>query len=164
LELPKTTAGSVVDHTRSQWSLREMLSLYDRQFVQNAYIVLLKRDPDMDGLGNRLQQLRVGSLGRIEILFRLRYGAEGKLHKVRVKGLVKGFLIERLCRIPLLGYFVRLLRAFFYLPQLQRDTEEIKGLIAMLKNDSDDKADIIVDFQNTHFSRLAKISSGKRIQ
>lgn len=164
LQLPNTTVTIVSDRGNSPYTLGEMLSLYDRQFIQGAYLVLLKRDPDTDGMNDRLRRLREGSLSRVELLFRLRFGPEGKISAVKVKGLFKAFIIDRLSRIPILGYGVRFFRALLYLPYLQQDTEELRGLIAMLKNDSDGKIETIVEFQNTQFSKLSRISSDKEIQ
>ena len=50
------------------------------------------------------------------------------------------------------GYFWALL----CLPRMQRDIEEIRGLIARQKNDSDDKDRAIVDFQNEKFDKIIR--------
>ena len=144
------------DSERKTWPLSELLRFYDRQFVQNAYLILLKRDADIDGLNARLHMLHSGETSRVEILFRLRYGPEGKQHKIVVKGLLRAFLIERLCRIPVIGTIPRYLRALLYLPRMQRDIEELRGLIAMQKNDSDDKSQAIAEFQNEHLAKIIR--------
>lgn len=155
LQLPQG-GGAVVggNYQRRQWSLGELLAFHDRQFVQNAYLVLLKRDADVEGLTARLQMLHSGTMTRLEVLFRLRYGPEGKQHGTRVEGLLRAFLIERLCAVPVLGALPRYLRALLYLPRMQRDLEQLRALVAMQKNDSDDRDRAIVDFQNTHFTRI----------
>tara|TARA_R110001592_G_scaffold215025_2_gene468297 strand:+ start:72688 stop:73278 length:591 start_codon:yes stop_codon:yes gene_type:complete len=144
------------DYQRQQWSVGELLGHYDRQFVQNAYLVLLKRDADIEGLNARLQLLHTGAATRLEILFRLRYGPEGKQQKTVVKGLLRAFAIERLCRIPVLGLVPGYLRALLYLPRMQRDIEQLRGLIAMQKNDVDNKSQVIVDFQNEHLEKIIR--------
>ncbi len=144
------------DYQRQQWSLGELLGYYDRQFVQNAYLVLLKRDADVEGLNARLHMLHTGETSRLELLFRLRYGPEGKQHRTVVKGLVRAFAIERLCRLPVIGVIPRYLRALLYLPRMQRDIEQLRGLIAMQKNDLDDKSQGIVDFQNEHLEKIIR--------
>jgi len=142
------------DDRRDNWSVVELLKFYDRQFVQKAYLALLKRDADVEGMTHRLQQLQAGDLSRVELLFRLRYGAEGKEHKVRVSGLIPAFVMEKICRVPVVGVIPAYLRALFRLPRMHRDLEEIRGLIAMQKNDSDDMDRAIVDFQ---YRELGKI-------
>lgn len=144
------------DYQRQQWSVGELLGYYDRQFVQNAYLVLLKRDADVEGLNARLHMLHTGETSRLELLFRLRYGPEGKQHRTVVKGLVRAFAIERLCRLPVIGVIPRYLRALLYLPRMQRDIEQLRGLIAMQKNDLDDKSQGIVDFQNEHLEKIIR--------
>ena len=69
------SAGSVGrDYQRQRWNVGELLAYYDRQFVQNAYLVLLKRDADIEGFNTRLHTLHTGQTTRLEQLFRLRYG------------------------------------------------------------------------------------------
>ena len=144
------------DYQRQRWSVGELLGYYDRQFVQNAYLVLLKRDADVEGLNARLHMLHTGKSSRLELLFRLRYGPEGKQHKTVVKGLVRAFVIERLCGVPVIGVIPRYLRALLYLPRMQRDIEQLRGLVAMQKNDLDDKDRAIVDFQNEHLAKIIR--------
>ena len=150
-------AGAVGrDYQRQRWSVGELLGYYDRQFVQNAYLVLLKRDADVEGLNARLHMLHTGKGSRLELLFRLRYGPEGKQHKTAVTGLVRAFVIERLCGLPVIGVIPRYLRALLYLPRMQRDIEQLRGLVAMQKNDLDDKDQAIVDFQNEHLAKIIR--------
>lgn len=155
LQLPGTSDSPVRDYQRQHWSLAELLAYYDRQFVQNAYLVLLKRDADVEGLTQRLNKLHTGEMSRLEVLFRLRYGPEGKEYKTRVRGLLPAFLLERVCRIPVLGLLPSFVLALVRLPRMKRDIEEIRSLMAMQRNDSEDKSRAIVDFQNSELSRLA---------
>ena len=156
LQLDASTDVVGRDYQRQQWSVGELLAYYDRKFVQNAYLILLKRDADVAGLNARLHMLHKGELTRLELLFRLRYGPEGKQHNTVVKGLVRAFAIERLCRVPVIGIIPRYLRALFYLPRMQRDIEQLRGLIAMQKNELDDKDQSIVDFQNAHLDKIIR--------
>ena len=156
LELGGPSSGEAVDFRRQDWSLAELLCFYDREFVQNAYLVLLKRNCDAEGLEGRLTMLQTGALSRVELLFRLRYGPEGKQHKTRVRGLTRAFMVDRLCRIPVIGLLPRYLRALVRLPAMQRDIEVIRGLIAMQKNDSDERDRKIVAFQNTELEKLRR--------
>ena len=156
LQLPHGGAAVGRDYQRQRWSVGELLAYYDRQFVQNAYLVLLKRDADVEGLTGRLRQLQSGAMTRLELLFRLRYGPEGKQHKTVVKGLLRAFAIERACRVPVLGVIPRYLRALVYLPRMQRDIEELRGLVAMQKNELDERDRAIVDFQNEQLANIVR--------
>jgi len=108
----------------------------------------------MEGLNSRLHKLQAGEMTRLEVLFRLRYGPEGREFGTRVRGLLRAFLLERVCRVPLLGVIPRYLLALFRLPRMQRDIEEIRGLMAMQKNDANDRLQAIVDFQNNEFDKI----------
>ena len=156
LQLDETATEVGRDYQRQTWSLDELLGYYDRQFVQNAYLALLKREVDPDGLKSRLHVLRTGQASRLELLFQLRYGPEGRQHKTVVKGLQRARVIERLYRLPVIGLIPRYLHALFYLPRMQRDMEELRGLIAMQKNDLDDKNQAIVDFQIEYLGRIVR--------
>ncbi|MEM1154895.1 MAG: DUF4214 domain-containing protein [Pseudomonadota bacterium] len=158
MQLAKRDNAIARDYQRQAWVLAELLTEYDKRFVQDAYLVLLKRDADTEGLNSRLHMLHTGECSRIEILFRLRYGAEGKQHSTVVKGLMRAFLFERICRIPVLGVAPRLLRALLYLPNLQRDLEELRGYVAMQANHLENNDREIVDFQNAQFSNLLRRS------
>jgi hypothetical protein len=156
LQLPGGSLSVGREYQRNDWAVGELLEYYDRQFVQNAYLVLLKRDADLEGLNHRLHGLHVGEWSRLELLFRLRYGPEGKQYKVRVSGLLRAFAVERLCALPVIGLFPSYLWALLRLPRMQREIEELRGLIAMQKNDSDDKARAIVDFQNEELAKIIR--------
>ncbi|MEM6579947.1 MAG: DUF4214 domain-containing protein [Pseudomonadota bacterium] len=158
MQLTKRDNAIARDYQRQTWTLAELLTEYDSRFVQNAYLVLLKRDADADGLNSRLNMLHTGECSRIELLFRLRYGAEGKEHGTAVKGLIRAFLFERICRIPVLGVAPRLLRALLHLPNLQRDLEELRGYVAMQANHLENNDREIVDFQNDQISNLLRRS------
>ena len=154
LQLPAAAASPGRDYQRQQWRLAELLEYYDRQFVQRAYLVLLKRDADVEGLNGRLRLLQSGQMSRLELLFRLRFGPEGKVHKTLVRGLVPAFLLERICRVPIVGLIPRYLKALYRLPRLQADIEQLRAQLAMHKNDSDHRDRSIVDFQNEQFEKL----------
>ena len=74
LQLAGAAAAVGRDYQRQRWSVGELLAWQDRQFVQNAYLVLLKRDADVDGLNARLQLLHSGRKSRLELRFGLRSG------------------------------------------------------------------------------------------
>jgi hypothetical protein len=154
LQLPETSHS--LQEWRNHWSLSELLACYDRDFVQGAYFALLRRDPDMEGLQSRLRMLQSGEISRVELLFRLRYGPEGRNHRVRVPGLLKAFLIERAGRIPLAGIPIRYAVALARLPRMQRELEQVRGLMAMYKNDSDARDRTLAEFQNTELGRIIR--------
>lgn len=97
------------------------LSLYDdEEFIENAYIAVLRHRPDPQGKKEYLERLRRGC-SKFEIILRLRLSAEGRSQKAKISGLIRGLASEILCRIPLLGYFFRALIQFWKLPGTVRE-------------------------------------------
>lgn len=147
LELPPRPLPHI-DPGRKKYRLGELTAFYDRDFLMLAYLAVLGREPDTRGLDSRLRQLREGQMSRVELLMRMRYGAEGKARAVSIAGLHRAFALDRLYAVPVLGFFARGLRALVYLPRLLRDLEEMRGAMAMHRNDVDDRLSLIVDHQN----------------
>ena len=148
----RSAASSAVrnlDYRRQDWRLQELMRFYDRQFVQAAYLVLLKRDCDAEGMSDRLGKLRSGDLSRLGLLFRLRYGPEGKEHATRIRGLLVAFAVDSLCRVPVLGLVPRTIQGLIHLPGLQRDLEELRALLAQHENDAHDPDGVPMDLRKT---------------
>ena len=156
LELASGIAAEEIDYQRQTWSLRELLCFYDRQFVHNAYLVVLKRDCDIDGLTSRLAMLRSGEVSRIELLFRLRYGPEGKQQGAHIKGLIPAMVLDKLCRIPVVGILPRFLRALVRLPGMQQDMDDIRSLIVRYKYESEETDKMIMENQYREIERLRR--------
>jgi SAM-dependent methyltransferase len=99
----------------SSW---DSLLLYsDGEFVRQAYLLVLAREPDPLGGGNFLRLLREGRMSRIEILGSLRYSPEGRRKKIRVDGLFWRFAMNLLYKIPVFGYWLKLAITLLRIPQ-----------------------------------------------
>lgn len=72
----------------NDFSIDDFIKWDDIDFVRKAYLGILKRDPDWEGLSMYLQRLRGGELGKESILARLRFSREGMERGVRIRGLV----------------------------------------------------------------------------
>ena len=81
----------------SPWSYAELLGGDDETFARKAYLTLLGREPDPEGLANCLDHLRAG-LPRPLILGGLRYSPEGRRHGAQVSGLWPRYVGLRLLR------------------------------------------------------------------
>ncbi|MFT3791168.1 MAG: methionine biosynthesis protein MetW [Rudaea sp.] len=103
-----------------RFHLNDFLALHDANFVDAAYRGILVRDADPQGRDHFLASLRAGSLGKIEILGRLRYSPEGRRHGVVVRGLLPAFAAQAACRVPVLGGFVAFALALLRLPRFAR--------------------------------------------
>ena len=88
------------------YSLNEFLQFHNTDFVKNAYLTLLCREPDPDALQYYSTRLSQGSLTKVDILGRLRYSREGRLTHKKIKGLLVPFIIQLTYHIPILGHFL----------------------------------------------------------
>lgn len=103
---------------REQYQLSDLLGFHDEAFVRNAYKVILRREPDDSGFVKYLENLRSGRYSKIDILRSLRFSPEGRNANVPVKGLGRLTVFRKLYRVPVAGYFLRLVVAIVRLPVL----------------------------------------------
>lgn len=111
----------------NEYSLDQLLAFHDRQFVRQAYLAILRRPPDTDGETHYTTRLRTGALTKTEVLGCLRYSPEGKLRKVRIKGLLVPLVVQRVSRLPLIGYFLSLCNLLLRLPVLARNFQVLES-------------------------------------
>ena len=113
-----------------KYHVNDLLKYHDRDFVQHAYQVILRREPDQRGYFDNLEMLRNGQFSKIDVMASLRFSSEGRKRGVKLEGLRTPWLIRRLGRIPLVGYFVRLTVALVRLPQLQAVSDHLNQTYA----------------------------------
>lgn len=93
---------SLIESGQPPESLSELLSLYDRAFVRCAYLTLLGRPVDPDGMISYLRLVRRGER-KIAIVSRLVRSREGRDFDADLSGLAKGLADYRRSRWPLIG-------------------------------------------------------------
>lgn len=108
---------------KDEYLLGELLELNDEDFVCNAYRAILRREPDADGFGLRMRQLRTGQLSKIEILGLIWMSPEGRRQNVRIPGLARAFRVQQWRRIPIIGRLLGILRDVINLPNTVRSLE-----------------------------------------
>ena len=113
--------------TKDGYRIDDFLQFHDKDFLNNAYLAVLKRQPDLEGYNYYLRNLRQGMMTKPEILGRLRYSSEGKAKSVRIKGLWWMFLIQTSFRIPILGYLSRLATGLLKLPVLIANFQKLEA-------------------------------------
>lgn len=111
----------------ARYTMSELLKYYDREFIENAYRAILKREPDHAGLEQYLEHLRNGRSDRIDILARLRFSLEGREKNVQVEGLFWPATIRRFYRIPAIGYIIQWLVELIRLPVLLRNQRQFEA-------------------------------------
>jgi hypothetical protein len=86
--------------------LRTLAGLVDQAFVRAAYLQVLRREPDAEGLAHHLALLRAGRT-RTAIVLDLARSAEGRAAAVPIRGLRRALWTIRLGRLPALGAAIR---------------------------------------------------------
>lgn len=100
------------------YHVNDLLRFHGEDFVRNAYLVLLGREPDEAGMAHHLDQLASGRFNKIDVLSSLHSSQEGSATQVKLTGLSLPVTVRRLGRIPVIGYIVRLMVAVARLPVL----------------------------------------------
>ncbi len=94
--------------------VNDYLALGSESLLDAAYRALLQRPPDQRGLAGYRHALRTGRRTKVEVLGRIRFSAEGRVHRVHVAGLRAAFVLALAYRVPvagpLLGWLVALAR------------------------------------------------------
>jgi glycosyltransferase involved in cell wall biosynthesis len=119
VETPKSiqsTSSIIIDETFDMIStqnnnvattLDKLLAYNDDLFVHNAYLTLLGRTPDTDGLNYYLGRLRSG-ITKIEIIAQIKSGVEGKNSHIHIEGVDEMIRHHNLLKIPFIGAVLRL--------------------------------------------------------
>ena len=100
------------------YHVNDLLRFHGEDFVRNAYLALLGREPDEAGMAHHLDQLASGRFNKIDVLSSLHSSQEGSGNQVKLTGLSLPVTVRKLGRIPVIGYIVRLMVAVARLPVL----------------------------------------------
>lgn len=103
---------------RDSYHLNDLLDFHDEVFVRNAYKAILKREPDDSGMAHFLKNLRNGRYSKLDVLYSLRFSAEGQNANVPIEGLGRRSVLRKMYRVPVAGYLLRLVVAVARLPVL----------------------------------------------
>src|SRR5688500_18015102 len=87
VDAPKIKAQLALLPERSQYHISELLQYHDRDFIKQAYVAILKRNPSASEFASQTETLRGGRQSKIEIVENLLSSAEGKKVDTRVIGL-----------------------------------------------------------------------------
>lgn len=121
-----TLAAGSFEHKDEGYHVNDFFKYHDQQFVINAYRGVLRRSPDPFGFEHFLANLRTGRMTKAEILGRLRYSPEGRVCKVKLRGLLLPFVVQSTFKIPLLGYFFRIAAAIVNFPTILRNLQVLE--------------------------------------
>lgn len=129
MRAPLTLSPEFMFHGKDAYHVNDLLKYHDRDFIRNAYLAILRREPDEAGFLHNLGLLQSGAFNKIDILASLRYSDEGKVNGVSISGLRLPATIRTLERVPVFGYLLQLLLAFVRLPLMIRSQRQFQGYI-----------------------------------
>jgi glycosyltransferase involved in cell wall biosynthesis len=135
----KTLTMPLDKNNTATMTLSELLSLDNEQFIYNAYLALLGRIADPEGLKYYLHRLHTG-IKKIEVLAQLRHSKEGKIKSSDVEGLDREINIYLRSKNSLHNKLLRFIGARQLIASskkkwIQQDTTQLEN-IAELKSDS----------------------------
>ena len=159
---PLSLSPEFISDGDEAYDLNDLLKYHDRDFVNNAYRAILKREPDEAGFLYNLHLLQSGVFNKIDILASLRYSDEGKENGVQITGLRWPATIRTLERLPGLGYLLQLLLAFVRLPLMIRSQRQFQGYLVAQQLAIADYVNGLNDYVNDHFRQRRKVEQNQR--
>jgi len=160
LDLPNPPLSLLPEFQASadgKYHIKDLLKYHDCDFVQHAYQAILKREPDERGYRHNIEMLRSAHLNKIDVLASLCFSAEGQKHGVKIEGLRTPLLIQRLGRIPLLGYFVRLAVALARLPGSIRSQDQSNAHLHAVNGYLNQTSAWVAQYMQKHASALEEL-------
>ena len=114
--IPAPSNGNV--KTANHYHINDLLRFHGADFVRNAYHAILCREPDEAGMAHYIDALASGRINKVDVLASMHSSPEGQTTRVRLDGLSFPVAVRRLGRLPLIGYFVRMIVSIARLPRL----------------------------------------------
>lgn len=105
-DLGQENSRNLLPLKKQSVGLAGLLSYDGESFINNAYVTLLGRVPDPEGMNYYYNRLQSG-VSKVEILAQLLKGPEGKLRRVNVVGLNKAVRYQKYFKIPILGQWLK---------------------------------------------------------
>lgn len=119
LALPRWSPAAARLAYRSEYRLDDLLVFSDRDFVEQCFRIVLRRQPDAGGLSHFLDRLRRGELSKVEVLGEIRFSPEGRQRGVHVDGLLLPYTLQRWGRQQPFGRFLRWAQGLFRIGAFQ---------------------------------------------
>jgi 2-polyprenyl-3-methyl-5-hydroxy-6-metoxy-1,4-benzoquinol methylase len=113
-----------------RYHVNDLLKYNDRNFLQNAYLAILKRGPDATGYAAFIDSLRSGRLNKLDVLARLRYSPEGRAKKVQIDGLFFPAAVRFSYQVPVVGYLLNLAVGLARLPKSIRHQQQFEAHVS----------------------------------
>ncbi len=143
----------------------QLCKLSDRQFVQQAYLTLLRRKADPEGELRFTDLLRSGT-AKTQILLDVHSSAEARKNPVKLRGLRRRLLLARLARMPLIRSLANVGVGEYSNSRRARAMRRFENKVERLVSDSDMSAVILarlVDKIERLNARVIKLESNRNI-
>lgn len=108
LEKTMHPLAPVTSSKASKATVAELLEPLGQQFIYGAYLALLGREPDPEGMNYYLGRLRVG-VPKIQILAQLSRSSEGNKYAAKIDGMEKEIRRYEYGQLPFIGWLFRLI-------------------------------------------------------
>ena len=101
----KPDDGEIIPTDKAYYTIEEFAALDDKDFLRNAYRVVLGREIDSVGRNYYLQALQQSHIGVVRILSALSRSVEGRARSVKIRWLMPAALLDRFAGLPVIGKF-----------------------------------------------------------
>ncbi len=152
---------SKIDKKNKVYILEDFTKYYDIEFIQNIYKVVLNREPDDLGLKHKLELLRGGKRSKSEILALIRFSKEGREQNVPILGIKKRYILAILYKIPILGYFFKLIINLITLPRLIERLNRFESHYFIVNQEQNSKIENIDKTLNSKIEDINKSLNSK---
>lgn len=97
--------GEIIPTDKAFYTIEDFAALDDKDFLRNAYRVVLGREIDGVGRSYYLPALQQGHIGVVRILSALSRSVEGRARGTKIRWLIPAALLDRLAGLPIIGKF-----------------------------------------------------------
>ncbi len=137
-DMPSFIASPGRCTTASPATVKELLARCDSDFVHHAYLVVLNRNPDPEGLSYYLERVRAG-VSKIEVLSQLRRSKEGRNATPLLADVDQVVASYRKQRIPVAGFLYRTLTGSSRLSIIERQLSALENRLALIDERSNER-------------------------
>lgn len=129
-KLPRWVS-SIARLNKPEYALQELLQYSDADFVDTAYLTLLRRPADVAGREQFLSALRNGHLDKVEVLGKIRFSDEGRRQSVHVDGLLIPYKLHQWRRARGIGRVLAFMMALVRLPRMVTHLQILDNSVGM---------------------------------
>ena len=149
------------DKKSKVYILEDFTKYHDIEFIKNIYRVLLNREADNLGLNHKLELLRSGKRSKSEILASVRFSKEGREQNIPILGIKKRYILALLYRVPILGYFFKLIVTLITLPRLVERLNRFESHYFIANQEQNSKIENIDKTLNSKIENIDKALNSK---